>query len=707
MLDPGAGDISWFHRWRKTCVFLICFLGMCFSAFVVHSVKPPRGPDKTSKEIFCDMAVNVSMAATNWSKSPMQSEMMQQHHESCAVISNSGVLLRYKHGEEIDAMTKVIRFNDAPVKGFEAVVGAKDDLRLMNDQFGQAELKGDMKVHLHNTTTYISFPYRAEERHAMERLQDKYPSVPIFWGDEGLQHNLSTFMREIYPDEWFPQVWTQSWGSPARHWYATTGAVGMFYAMSLCDQISAYGMATTAVESDYPYHYYDSTLVPQSYLRSGDNLWHRTFDAEKDLWKRLSLNGVEAIEKTNKVWIPGFSQVDCSNITDDPWQGVPEQLPYIWFAVSLAGLLPVVLAGVIAIKLWSFLEAPSFDYAASPVHAGPLLALRPPRGGGLKYKAANLALVLYVALLCSMDITANATAQKHHARYPWNPVAVVLLTELSKMLVSTFLFCCEKRKAVDVKFATLPGRDLGWRGFCRLLGKAAIRLSMVALLYALNNVLNLKILSKANLDSYVVWRNTTIVFNAFLWVYCRGRKLHPYQWLAVLGFFFGCCVNTVQVDGTFKPPNGVVALMLIAALTSSLASVANESCLKDLDLQSLGINRLNQILYLQTATILFMLLLVTCWLDGTEPLAAMAGLDSVALTLVAMQTCLGLVVSRVLLHADTMAKTMAGGVREVLTLFIAPLYVVSRIDWVSICSVMWVLFSIILYFHAPHNNGRN
>lgn len=714
-------------RWPRTCAFLVTLLGLYGGVAVVQFVSPPPPPSATPREIFCGMAQNVSMEATRWERSPMSTPIMTQRHTTCSVISNSGVLQRYQHGKDIDSTSLVVRFNDAPVTGFEQKVGSRDDLRFMNDLFGPAELNGKMKVDLHNTTTYISFPNKEPQVEGMETLHAKHPSVPLFWGDMGLQQNLSAYLRQSYPSDWFPPVLTQDYGTAEQHWFVTTGAVGMFMAMSICDEVHAYAMASTWVDSNYPFHYYDSTLTPQ-YWRADTNIWHRTFDAEKDLWKRLSVNGIREIEATSLAIIPGFSGVDCANVTDDPWQRLPPEPSGLWIAISSAGLFPVALCCVIVTKLWA-----TYERRGSGASAGTLTAVfaqqpmqqnsAPGVVAKRKQLVANLALVPYVALLCAMDITANATAQAHHKSYPWNPLAVVLLTEVCKMLASTALCMCERRpvdglpdcssrpflahdhfqsndqmEAAIVKGEPLLStRELLWRAFYGL--------STVATLHAFNNVLNLFILSKGKLDSYVVWRNSTIVFNALLWVQCRGKRLHLYQWVAVAGFFIGCCVNTVQVDGTWKPPNMVVCLMMLYAFTSSLVSVANDHALKAGDLKSLGIHRLNQILYGTTAAILLCVFLADCLANGESVFVALAALDSVAFTLVGVQTILGLVVSLVLLHADTMAKTMAGGVREVLTLLIAPYFVVSRIDWICICSVIWVLFSIVLYF-MPHQGRK-
>ena len=68
--------------------------------------------------------------------------------DTCAVVGGSGNLLKTKYGQEIDAHSAVIRFNDAPTKGKELFVGSKTTLRLQNRYYcGFTEHPGEMCMH--------------------------------------------------------------------------------------------------------------------------------------------------------------------------------------------------------------------------------------------------------------------------------------------------------------------------------------------------------------------------------------------------------------------------------------------------------------------------------------------------------------------------------------------------------------------------------
>mmetsp|Transcript_23898 Transcript_23898/g.42524 ORF Transcript_23898/g.42524 Transcript_23898/m.42524 type:complete len:314 (-) Transcript_23898:597-1538(-) len=54
---------------------------------------------------------------------------------TCAVVGSSDNLLATQYGMQIDNHTTIIRFNNAPTKGFELHVGSRTDIRITNSGF--------------------------------------------------------------------------------------------------------------------------------------------------------------------------------------------------------------------------------------------------------------------------------------------------------------------------------------------------------------------------------------------------------------------------------------------------------------------------------------------------------------------------------------------------------------------------------------------
>eukprot|EP00928_Gymnodinium_smaydae_P029815 TRINITY_DN22351_c0_g3_i1.p1 TRINITY_DN22351_c0_g3~~TRINITY_DN22351_c0_g3_i1.p1 ORF type:complete len:502 (-),score=55.63 TRINITY_DN22351_c0_g3_i1:266-1771(-) len=297
---------------------------------------------------------------------------------------------------------------------------------------------------------------------------------------------------------------------------------------------------------------------------------------------------------------------------------------------------------------------------------------------------------VYVALMICNDVIASAAAQSGGGHYPWDPCAIVLSVEMSKFAVSAFLV------GVAAKSSTAALSASMWF-------KSMLCFLPVALLYAGNNCLVLFVLSKVKLDAFVVWRQSAILFNAVFWSLHFGRALRVHQKMAIVALFIGCVLNSIGSDGSFG--NGYdwhIALVLASAFCSALASVLNEGVLKREDLQEMGIDRLNLVLYAETSCILIVAVCYRMSAVGSSPVHIFRSFDRSAACIIAAQMTLGLVVSRVLKHTSSVAKTIAGGARELLTMITAPFFVNSRSDWITISSALWIFYAIFMYSVPQH-----
>ncbi|CAK0866303.1 unnamed protein product [Prorocentrum cordatum] len=190
--------------------------------------------------------------------------------KTCAVVSHSGGLLFHELGRDIDGHERVIRFNGNRVKGFERHVGNRTDVRFGIFPGLEDTEVGDVIVH--------------------SVLQ------PIC-GQEDCHHKYGRPVRSI--------------NGPPVDADPTFGRImrKMLLALSSCERVDAFEMTPSDVASrcgGYAYDDEDAMYPGQADV----NFWHGYFNAEHDLWARLSVD-VGLRRKLGKVVLPGFSVVRC------------------------------------------------------------------------------------------------------------------------------------------------------------------------------------------------------------------------------------------------------------------------------------------------------------------------------------------------------------------------------------------------------------
>jgi len=193
--------------------------------------------------------------------------------KSCAVVSSSGAILDHAYGAEIDAHDLVIRFNDAPTKGYEAAVGSSTGLRF-GWHLGKFE-KDDS-----------SFDY-----------SDRMPHPT--------HDQLSAAVTRLYPD------FLGFKGKSATS-HPTTGFRGMLLALANCGTVDAYEMAPSRAALRAKYSYYSGQ---ERHADGQGNSWHATFQAEHDLWRRLSLTGLDEVQASGKSSYIGWRHTQCNETT--------------------------------------------------------------------------------------------------------------------------------------------------------------------------------------------------------------------------------------------------------------------------------------------------------------------------------------------------------------------------------------------------------
>mmetsp|Transcript_18695 Transcript_18695/g.43713 ORF Transcript_18695/g.43713 Transcript_18695/m.43713 type:complete len:364 (-) Transcript_18695:72-1163(-) len=271
-------------------------------------------PKMNSTEISCyikmalvEATENITLFGSNDTLGSLQAQgKLPTLWRTCSVVSSSGVVMLKNQSQAIDKSDAVIHFNTAPLKGYEGWVGSRDDVRFVNNQFAKLVLDHSTPLETNNHTMYINvLPAYDKDAHIeqtgqYEELLKQRPGLRIFEAAPTIEHRASLLLRHIYSAEWFHEQ--------GSSYLPTTGGVGMILALSMCDTVFAYGMAESENSKSAPYHYYDGEGTVAS-----EQDYHRSFSAEKDLWRRLSVSQVADIDANDVAEIPGLSHYECSN----------------------------------------------------------------------------------------------------------------------------------------------------------------------------------------------------------------------------------------------------------------------------------------------------------------------------------------------------------------------------------------------------------
>lgn len=243
---------------------------------------------------------------------------LKRRWKDCAVVSNSGTLARKFNGDYVNEAELVFRFNSAPTTGWEMFVGSKDNVRIVNNKYlprvhGQQTQGGQTGMYL--VKSNVAYVVVGPEDEYHEDFAEEFPLSELYRVDPSVSDSFSRMLQTLYNSSVLdPEV------AHGQSYSPTSGALGMMLALTVCDEVYAFGMADTPNAELAPYHYYDKHIGK----RADQNSWHKTFSAEKDLWRRLATNADDQIDATEVAYIPGFSQAKCEGVpagaTSVSWQ---------------------------------------------------------------------------------------------------------------------------------------------------------------------------------------------------------------------------------------------------------------------------------------------------------------------------------------------------------------------------------------------------
>ena len=147
---------------------------------------------------------------------------------SCAVVGSSAALLTRRLGAEIDAHDVVIRANQALVRGLEAHVGKRTDLRVWG---------------------FVPLPREKRYSHAEWAAEDNYIIYcpPIKWAGYCWNQIAVDADPRFHPSAWRrAQQLIHTNRTRCAHvgCYPSTGAMAVLHAVDRCQRVTVYGFGT-------------------------------------------------------------------------------------------------------------------------------------------------------------------------------------------------------------------------------------------------------------------------------------------------------------------------------------------------------------------------------------------------------------------------------------------------------------------------------
>ena len=203
-------------------------------------------------------------------------------YESCALVGNSGSVLRKKFGKYINNHDVIVRFNMAPIGGFEHHVGNRTDVWVNGHEASKRLCCiGSAKMGAHAKDHVIWFPAKQNViKSACEKRRIKTKAL----SDREIPGYVAKMNKMRYESR------RLGLGKNYDNWLQlTTGAHGLFYFLSKCRRVSVYGFSVWK-ERNAMGENLDQYGGRKSKVHSG-NIFH-DWSMETNAWKILHVANV-------------------------------------------------------------------------------------------------------------------------------------------------------------------------------------------------------------------------------------------------------------------------------------------------------------------------------------------------------------------------------------------------------------------------------
>ncbi|RRT65084.1 hypothetical protein B296_00039924 [Ensete ventricosum] len=192
---------------------------------------------------------------------------VDQHHgypdtgrpyATCAVVGNSGILLKSEHGDLIDGHDLVIRLNNARVEGYQRHVGAKTTLSFINSNvLHSCAMRVGCHCHPYGDDVPIVI-YICQPAHFLEYMVCNATHKSPLLVTDGAFDTLCARIVKYYSLKTFvegtgkhPTVWGKFHDEKMFHY--SSGMQAIVLALGICERVSVFGFGKSA-EAKHHYH---------------------------------------------------------------------------------------------------------------------------------------------------------------------------------------------------------------------------------------------------------------------------------------------------------------------------------------------------------------------------------------------------------------------------------------------------------------------
>uniref|UniRef100_A0A1B6KAB9 Beta-galactoside alpha-2,6-sialyltransferase 1 n=1 Tax=Graphocephala atropunctata TaxID=36148 RepID=A0A1B6KAB9_9HEMI len=231
---------------------------------------------------------------------------VNERYNNCAIITNAASFIGSKLGPLIDSHDLVLRFNHAPTAGYEADVGSKTSIRILNSQvvskpqfhFLDSEMYQGLRLLAWDPSNYTSSLYQWRQKPDFDVFspymthRQLYPETPLYMVDPRDLWRLWDFLQARTP-------------ARIRRNPPSSGFLGLALLLPHCSYVNLFEYVPS-MRLTKRCHYFDDNEDASCTF----GVWH-PLAAEKLLALSLNTAPDKTVFQTGYITVPGYQTWGC------------------------------------------------------------------------------------------------------------------------------------------------------------------------------------------------------------------------------------------------------------------------------------------------------------------------------------------------------------------------------------------------------------